>query len=922
MNWKALHCLVAVGLMAVSAFGAGGQDISPSADPHQFRNDLHIDREHRAEAVAASLPAIIPEVDQSAAKSAAFDGDVLLSESVSPANFIQEDADIADLSGGRMAAVWADDRQGPVGVYIQLLNDDGTAVGNNLALIVGADFDLSDPHVCADASGDFYVVWREEVHGFLQAARFDSLATLVTPAFFVSDTTLGGYAGEFDAACLSDGRLVVAWEDYSLENNIVCRAFSVGGAVSIDQTTVNSDGLDVRHWSPAVAGAPDGNFAVIWEDYRSGEADVFYRRFNTLGIPYSAEISLVDASASDSAQYLPSLIYSSTAGYVAAWVDLRDGQDIYMQQVDQSGSLVGVNRLLSDETASSSNWGIALGVTPAGRTIASWTVYDPDNRIMLQRFTTNLQKDGSSVGVSTAGKINYDPAVTGNVADNAGIAWTGAAQGRLNVYGAVFTVGPSAVRTEFQLNDDAVGAPSFGPDVIAFGRFDWAIVFTDMRRDGGDIMLQDLYVGGDLVGGNHRVNGDAPGGLQSQPAAAAANDKMLVSWTDSRPVGAGGQNIFCRFLRPTDDLSGEITVNDDGSSGAAHFASNCAINNSTISFIVWTDTRGGIPKIYGQRFDQSFAKTGANLLIGPVDVAETGESAVVSADSTGDFIIAYLNRLNAAGPAVEFKKVTAVGQKSDLFDFVSDVANTDIDAFDAGVTADGRIILAWRGLNAGAADLYVTVFDYAGAIQTPTFAITDAAEAMPGAPDLSVDNHDYSLITWMDHRSSPPTPYRQIFDPSMNPVEANIPTPAVAGRFMQQPAVAGYRGRGLFAWVDARADGLNIYASQTLYDPTDVDTEQAMTPSSFDLAQNYPNPFNPRTTIQFSLSESGRVVIEVFNLVGQKVCTLLDNTLTAGNHQVTWDGTDDAGHQVASGVYLYRMKSGDNIRSRKMTLLK
>lgn len=921
MNWKTLHYLVAVGLMAVSAYGSGGAGISPSADPHQFRNDLHFARENKAEAGTSSLPAIIPAVNEPTAKSLAFDGDVLLSESVSPANFIQKDADIADLKGGRMVAAWADDRQGPVGVYIQLLKDDGTAAGNNLALIVGDDIDLSDPHVCADTTGAFYVVWREEVHGFLQAARFDSLAAVVTPAFFVSDTTLGGYAGEFDAACLSDGRLIVAWEDYSVQNNIVCRAFSIGGAVSIDQTTVNSDGLDVKHWSPAIAGAPNGNFAVVWEDYRSGEADVFYRRFNTLGIPYSAELSLVDASAPDSARYLPALIYSSTAGYVAAWVDLRDGQDIYMQQVSQSGSLVGVNRLLSDETASSSNWEIALGVTPAGKTMASWTIYDPENRIMLQRFTTNLQKDGSSVGVSTADKINHDPAVTGNIAGNAGIVWTGAALGKVDVYGAAYTIGPIAVRTEFRINDDAIGAPSFEPDVIAFGRFDWAVVFTDMRRDGGDIMLQDLYVGGDLIGGNRRVNGDSPGGIQSQPAAAAANDKMLVSWTDSRPVGVGGQNIFCRFLRPSNDLTGEITVNDDGGD-AAHFASDCAVNKNTISFIVWTDTRGSVPKIYGQRFDQSFAKTGANLLLGPADAAKTGESAVVSADSAGDFIVAYLNRLNTAGPAVEFKKVTGAGQKSDLFAFVSNVAGSEIDAFDAGVTGDGKIILAWRGFNAGETDIYVTVFDYAGTVVTPTFAITDAPEAAPSAPDLSVDNRGYAIITWMDHRTSPATPYRQIFDPSVNPVEANIPTPTVTGRFMQQPAVAGYRGRGLFVWVDARADGLNIYASQTLYDPTDVETEQTMTPSSFDLAQNYPNPFNPRTTIRFSLSQSGRVIIEVFNLMGQRVCTLLDNTLTAGSHQVTWDGTDDTGHKVASGVYLYRMKSGDSIRSRKMTLLK
>ncbi len=921
MNWKTLHYLMAVGLLTVSVFAADGGNVPPSADPHQFRNNLHVDREYIPNAMNSNLPLVIPAINESMTKSGLFDGEVLVSESVSPANFIQEDADIADLKGGRMVAVWADNRQGPVGVYLQILNDDGTAIGNNLALIVAEDYDLADPHVCADTTGAFYVVWREEVHGFLQAARFDSLAVQVTPVFFVSDTALGGYAGEFDAACLSDGRLIVAWENYSLENTIVCRAFSAGGVVSIAQTTVNSDGLDVRHWSPAVAGAPSGNFAIAWEDYRSGEADIFYRRFNTLGIPFGAEFSLVDASAPDSARYLPSLTYSGTAGYVAAWVDLRDGQKIYMQQLDQSGSPVGVNRLLSDETAAASNWGIDLAVTPGGKVMASWTIYGAENAIMLQRFTTNLQKDGSSAVVSTTDKINFDPAVTGTISGVAGIVWTGADLGKLDAFGAVYTTGPTAVKPEFRLNDDTVGAPSFEPDIVAFGPYDWEVIFTDMRRDAGDIMIQDLYVGGDIIGENHRINSDAPGGLQTQPAAAAANDKMLVSWTDSRQVGVGGQNIVCRFLRPSNNLTDEITVNDD-SGEAAHFASDCAIDKNDISLVVWTDNRSGVPKIYGQRFDQTFAKAGANVLIGPADAAQTGESAVVSADSAGDFIVAYLNQLNPAGPAVEFKKIIATGQTNDLFVFTSDVDGFVIDDFDAGVTGDGEIVLAWRGFNAGETNLFATVFDYTGSILTPTLAITDAPEALPGDLDLSVDNRGYTLFTWIDHRSSPAMPYRQIFDPSMNPVEANIPVATAAGRFMQQPAVAGYRGRGLFAWVDARANGLSIYASQTLYDPTDVGNEHTTTPSVFDLGQNYPNPFNPVTTIRFSLPQSERVVLEIFNLMGQKVRTLVDNTLAAGNHLVTWDGTDGSGHKVASGIYLYRMKSGDNIRTRKMTLLK
>lgn len=93
-------------------------------------------------------------------------------------------------------------------------------------------------------------------------------------------------------------------------------------------------------------------------------------------------------------------------------------------------------------------------------------------------------------------------------------------------------------------------------------------------------------------------------------------------------------------------------------------------------------------------------------------------------------------------------------------------------------------------------------------------------------------------------------------------------------------------------------------------------------PTEFNLSQNYPNPFNPSTTIEFGLPESKMVRVEVFNSIGQRVKTLLANTLNAGYHSVTWDGTDDFGSTVSSGLYLYRINAGNFSRTRKMMFLK
>jgi hypothetical protein len=101
-----------------------------------------------------------------------------------------------------------------------------------------------------------------------------------------------------------------------------------------------------------------------------------------------------------------------------------------------------------------------------------------------------------------------------------------------------------------------------------------------------------------------------------------------------------------------------------------------------------------------------------------------------------------------------------------------------------------------------------------------------------------------------------------------------------------------------------------------------VEVDNGRMPSVFELSQNYPNPFNPITAIRYSLHRPSQVSITVFNLLGQEVKTLESGMQSAGTYETTWDGTNGAGQEVASGIYFYRIKAGENIETRKMLLLK
>jgi len=85
---------------------------------------------------------------------------------------------------------------------------------------------------------------------------------------------------------------------------------------------------------------------------------------------------------------------------------------------------------------------------------------------------------------------------------------------------------------------------------------------------------------------------------------------------------------------------------------------------------------------------------------------------------------------------------------------------------------------------------------------------------------------------------------------------------------------------------------------------------------------NYPNPFNSATTIRFILEETGPVQLSVYDILGRHVRTLVSQGLPAGEHLTTWDGTDENGRAVGSGVYFYRLSLGDVARTGKMLLLK
>jgi hypothetical protein len=123
---------------------------------------------------------------------------------------------------------------------------------------------------------------------------------------------------------------------------------------------------------------------------------------------------------------------------------------------------------------------------------------------------------------------------------------------------------------------------------------------------------------------------------------------------------------------------------------------------------------------------------------------------------------------------------------------------------------------------------------------------------------------------------------------------------------------------GATAWDQMYMDDYDFHADTW----TGVGEEQEVVPQTFSLMQNYPNPFNPTTTLSYALPKDARVTLKIYNVLGQEIATLRDAVENVGHHNVLWNGTNEFGSPVASGVYFYRIEARPTDGSQTFSSIK
>lgn len=852
-------------------------------------------------------------------------GDLQVSVSVAPATFKQDRADIVKLADTAWLVVWQDQRFGSSKILGQIINQTGSLVGENF-LLAGSDngADLVEPILLVDTLNRVYLFYRDQSNGLIYGRRYLSDLTIDIPTFLINDTSAVSFAGPMAAAVYPEGRFVVVWESYTIiGSTIQTRLYSSTGSSLAGPTSVNTDGGFSQHWVPSVAVRPSGGFLVVWEDYRNGQADIYGALFDGNGSAVGGDFGLVPTPANLADQYAPRVVYSSIHQYMIGWLDRRDGQELFIQKYDRLIGLVGSNRQISGPDLAVINWDVNLAVDPNGELLIGWAAYSAVNQIAALRLDANLDPVGSEAVINqSTSNQRWSPKAAYLSADNLAFAWTDLADGEPDISLARFDGNLVRLGSELTLNDDAVGAVSTDP-VIAGSDWYHLVAWTDRRNDYGDIYLRGINPAGGFLSMPRRVNQDEFGNLQGEPSIAAAGSTSMVAWVDGRAVtGLSGQRIYARrFNESGMNGSSEIQISD-ALQIAPKSEPSVALNPDGSGLIAWVDKRNGSAQLFGQWIDTEGDLIGSDFMISD-DLNDVQNGYVsLDLDNAGRVFIVWLD-YGQSEPTVRGEFFHADRSYGGSFLWTSDVSGVAIDQLSAAVTPAGETFLAWTGADDTYTHIYLTVLDSTGSLISPSEEITDESNMTASDPSVSIDENGYLVAGWLDGRSGRRLGYYQLFDDILAPIGGNTAFSSATPEYMEAPTVLAHRGRAWFTWADPRIEGLNVFIGSYVYLPTDVDdSDDDLIPAIYHLSQNYPNPFNPSTTITFSLPRSTQARLVVYNLLGQEVIKLADSRFVAGEHTVVWDGKNQAGDRVTSGVYFYRLTTEQFSEQKKMVLIK
>lgn len=904
--------------LAAQTFAAG--------DLEQRRN-----KRHQARSISVT-PMVRPlEARESFSQPSALGADDVLDAKVFAdqyeANFTQRYPDLAHFSNGTGLAVWEDQRNGDWDILAQVFNIDGAPSGINFEMLSDPTYQSQrQPKIAIDGSDHVALVWTEEGDAGVYAAVFNSNLIQLGPPIRLDDAAGANAANLPAVAGLSDGGFVVVWEDIRSGANIYAQMLQLDGSLDGTNFRVNDSSPSATRLAPAVTAGAAGSFAVVWEDARDGETDVYFKSFTSTGTAQTADLKVADGGFEDSFQFNGQVGYVSDGYFVACWIsDRNDEQGVYAQLVAPSGTFSGTNYQLNSASTDVC-WDLSAKNTAAGGTAVCWANLSEMATIeyVFLGSDGSLGLSGEAQDEDLAGERGA-PALCWS-ADGGQAVWMDERFDNQDIFAQQFESEQAPLDSNVIINDDLLGSQQLCPAVAPLPDGKVAVVWQDQREDGGDIYLQLTNLTGTPAMGAELISDDRFDATQQAPqAAAGSNSGIMVVWEDNREYEkATNKKVMGQFLSLTGNKIGSNVLVSDDPAGVAQSSPAVAVSGGGYALVIWTEESTPAKSILLQAFNPGGSKFGGNeMLTAPPGASDNlAPKCGLRDDASG---VATWTSVVGGKRRQYFQRLTElIYPEGDLEMVELDPSLSQVLDADIFVHAtNGEFYIAVVDSQLAGTEIKLFRYDEASALQAG--ATTVASGLGGGVEDLRVvgDVDDALLVTWTQLDGGIRQAYGRLVHQFGNTLGDAFKL-SDGGALESDPATAMLTGQYFAVWCDNRSGGrgFDLYANSVLYTSAAAADEENVLPLAFALEQNYPNPFNPSTTIGFKLDRPGRVKLEVLNLLGQRVALLLDGYRQAGSHQLLWDSESAGAGAVSSGVYFYRLTTETGSLTRKMTLLK
>jgi hypothetical protein len=793
----------------------------------------------------------------------------------------------------------------------------------NGAAVISYDGTQQGVHMAPDGEGGAFVVWQEQRNTVsdIYAQRIDMYGKPLWAADGVPVCTASDYQYAPRVTADGAGGVIVTWWDFrsATSNDIYAQRLDGSGTASWTANGVAICTAAGSQMYPDLVADGAGGAVIIWQDQRAGNWDIYMQRVDADGnTMWVANGNTVCNATYD--QMSQEIIADGSGGLIVTWQDFRSGSDydIYAARflIDSSGSMMWTFN--GNAICSSLRNQIYPELIPdgGGGAIITWQDYysNISYDIRAQRVNISGANQWFSLGemvCSESGDQTY-PVIAPDGGGGAIITWRDGRSMDANIYAQ--RLDPDG-RLLWPSSGVAVCTAAYNqdyPEIAGDGMGGAFITWEDRRTDiDYDMYVQFVYPDGSITWTTDGVEVCALSNHQYNPRIMTDGlGGVMLAWEDGRTNNDA--DIYAQRIEPRYGQWGhpepvisavEDVPADEG--GVATVSWNPSqldeFNYQTVThYSVWR----ALDPVSAQLASAAAADLplGVSLdktlpLVEPADISKDFSGPAVRLEQTaaGDFYWEWICNVDA------YYLPGYMHAASTLYD--STGSDPAIHYFQVITHTEDRWIF-WPG----EPDSGYSVDNLA-----PCPPLGVAAEQIISPTGLEITwepNTEADLGGYMVHRGAAS---------DFVPDEGNL----LASTCDTLCFDSDWRWDSPYWYKIAAVDIHDNVSSYVLLGPNDVTGDEAPeTPPASYLSQNYPNPFNPSTTIRFGLRVRAPVSLRIYDAAGRLVRVLVEEPRDAGRYSEDWNGLDNAGRAVASGMYFYKLKAGMFEETRKMVLLR